>query len=208
MMVIRRSVTGSRLAAASSVVGLRSAGESSVSSPTHPPSDWPFVSAVPSNGCSRKEEDRSGVLVRLAGCCLRKTLKTLIRSPSPTKSMSPCSLRRSFKASLTEFLAFCASVRRTESFEDLSTSHPSPSASEPSLWVGSLWSLSWLRSDLPCASSSCSMAFVPRHGSQIVNGSPMVKTYRHGLRADGKLVGYASAAREFHPAAGRSHCHG
>src|SRR5262249_44807468 len=118
MMVIRRSVTGWRLAAASSVAALRLAAESSVSSPTHSPSDWPFASAFPSNGCSRKDEDRSGV--RLAGCCLRKTRKTLILSPSPTKSMSPCSLSRSFKASLTEFLAFCASVRRTESFEDLS----------------------------------------------------------------------------------------
>src|SRR5262249_17434844 len=28
--------------------------------------------------------------------------------------------------------------------------HPNPSASEPCLWVGSRWSLSWLRSDLPC----------------------------------------------------------
>src|SRR6516165_5351270 len=60
MRVMRRSVTGSRLAAASS--GFRLGVASSVSSATPALSQWPFVSAFPSNGCSRKDEDRSNDL--------------------------------------------------------------------------------------------------------------------------------------------------
>ena len=97
MMAMRRSVTGSRVAAASSVMGFRLGVEALVSSQT-PSSESSF-------GCSRKDEDRSNDLVRLP-CCFRKTLKTLTLSPSPTKSMSPFSLSRSFKASLTALLAF------------------------------------------------------------------------------------------------------
>ena len=74
MRVTRRSVTGSKLAAASSVTGFRLGVAPSVSS------------------CSRKDEDRSNDLARLPCCCLRKTLRTLILSPSTTKSMSPSSL--------------------------------------------------------------------------------------------------------------------
>src|SRR6516165_9223578 len=117
MRVMRRSVTGSRLAAASS--GFRLGVASSVSSATPALPQWPFVSAFPSNGCSRKDEDRSNDLVRLA-CCFRNTLKTRILSPSPTKSMSPFSLSLSLRASLTEFLALWASVPRTESLVDFS----------------------------------------------------------------------------------------
>src|SRR5262245_40924072 len=115
MMAVRRSVTGSRLAGDSSVMGSRLGVDPSASSDTH---SWdtrgawivvlsrPCVSNIPFNCCSRKDEDRSNDLVRLPSCCFRKTLKTLILSPSPTKSMSPFSLRLSFKASLTEFFAF------------------------------------------------------------------------------------------------------
>jgi DNA polymerase IV len=53
-------------------------------------------------------------LVRLACCCFLKTLKTLILSPSTTKSISSASFSRSLRASLTELLAFCASALRTE----------------------------------------------------------------------------------------------
>src|SRR5215467_11808717 len=108
MRVTRLSVTGSRLAATSSVTGFRLGVAPSVSS------------------CSRKDEDRSSDLARLPCCCLRKTLRTLILSPSTTKSMSPSSLSLSFRASLTEFFALCASVLRTESLVDFSTYSSQP----------------------------------------------------------------------------------
>src|SRR5262249_30272229 len=79
IMAIRRSVTGSRLAGDSSVMGFRLGIDSSVSSP-HSSSDRPFVSAVASNHCSRKDVDRSNDLVRLPCCCFRKTLK--LRRPA------------------------------------------------------------------------------------------------------------------------------
>jgi hypothetical protein len=60
------------------------------------------------------------------------------------------------------------------------------------------------------------MAFVPKHGSQIVNRSSMINPYRRRgtseeslhsrCRADAYRGG--SAAHEFRPAAARSHFHG
>ena len=68
-------------------------------------SDMPLGSNNSPNGCSRKDEDKSKG-VRLPWFCFRKTLTTLILSPSVAKSISSFSLSRCFKAFLTEFLAF------------------------------------------------------------------------------------------------------
>ena len=86
IMANRRSVTGSRLLGSSAW------------------SVTPLGSNDPENGCSRKDEDKS--VVRLPWYSFRKTLRTLILSPSVAKSISLFSSSRCFKASLTEFLAF------------------------------------------------------------------------------------------------------
>jgi hypothetical protein len=98
----RRSVTGSRLAENSSLVGFRLSLGCSFSSHIRSTADRSVFSSALS---SRKDEDRSNDLTRLPSCCFRKTLKTLILSLSATKSMSPFSVSRFFRASLTEFLA-------------------------------------------------------------------------------------------------------
>ena len=103
-----------------------------------------------SKGWSRKDEDRSKDLVRLDCCCVRKTRKTLILSPSTTKSISSASLSRSFRASLTEFLPLVLRFLELKAWLTCLRTHPNLLRSEPSLWEESQWSSSWLRSDLPC----------------------------------------------------------
>jgi len=77
IMAIRRSVTGSRSANAS-VAAFRSSVGCSASSHEECSAD-PFFC---SSSSSRKDEDRSTDLIRLPSCCFRKTLNTLILSPS------------------------------------------------------------------------------------------------------------------------------